>query len=301
MALPGHGRFAYSPITERRDFSWPEGRRLALYIAVAIEHFPYGEGGLGLSYSAGIPHPNTYNWSWREYGNRIGAFRLLEALGQVAIPPTVLLNTSAYEHCPQLLEAYRAAGAEFVGHGVTNAIQPNDLTRAEHEAMVVEVRDAIARAEGQAPGGWMSPGANPARETEDLLAEHGYRYTLDWTHDEQPHWLQTAGGPLLSVPYPHELNDVPAVVLHHASGREFADAVIDGVEELLEQATSAPLVCGIVVHPFIVGQPHRLRAFRRALERIAALGDGIWRTTPGQIAEQYALQFPSPRAGRSGA
>jgi allantoinase len=95
--------------------------------------------------------------------------------------------------------------------------------------MLADVRDAITRAEGRAPAGWMSPGANPARDTEDLLAEHGYSYTLDWTHDEQPHWMETACGPLLSVPYPPELNDVPAIALHH---------------------------------PFIVGQPHRLRPFR---------------------------------------
>lgn len=294
MALPGHDRFPYSPIAARPSFSWPDGRRLAVYVAVAIEHFPYGEGALGLSYSAGIPQPNTYNWSWREYGNRVGGFRLLAELQAVGIRPTALLNTACYEHCPELLAAYRAASTEFVAHGVTNATHPNGLDRAEEAAMIAGVRDAITRAEGRPPEGWMSPGANPGPHTEDLLAEHGFRYTLDWTHDEQPHWMDTKAGPLLSVPYPHELNDVPMIVLHHATGREFADAVIDGVEEVYEQAAAMPLVCGIVVHSFIIGQPHRLRPFRKALERIAKLADDVWLTTPGEIAETYARQFSAP-------
>lgn len=292
--LADHGRFGYSPITSRPALAWPGGKRLAVYVAVALEHFPYGEGALGLSYSDGIPQPNTYNWSWREYGNRIGGFRLLDALASSGIPPTVLLNTACYDHCPELVAAYREAGAEFVGHGTTNATHPNGLAPDEHRAMLTEVRDAIAAAEGVPPGGWMSPGANPARDTEDVLAGLGYRYTLDWTHDEQPHWMRTSAGPLLSVPYPHELNDVPAIALHHATGREFAEMVIDGVEELLDQSGGQALVCGIVVHSFIVGQPHRLRPFRDALRRIAAHRDDVWLTTPGRVAEHYGAQIPAP-------
>jgi allantoinase len=118
--LPSHDRFGYSAITERPDFSWPEEKRLAVYVAVCMEHFSYGSGGLGLSYSPGLPHPNTYNWAWREYGNRVGGWRLLALLEQHGIPATVLLNTECYAHCPELVAAYRAAGAEIVGHGRTN-------------------------------------------------------------------------------------------------------------------------------------------------------------------------------------
>ncbi|MBO9534292.1 MAG: polysaccharide deacetylase family protein [Solirubrobacteraceae bacterium] len=298
MSLADHGRFPYTPITAGTPVEWPHGKRLALYVAVAIEHFPYGEGALGLSYSPGIPQPNTFNWAWREYGNRVGGFRLLDALTGTAMPPTVLLNTAAYEHCPELLAAYREAGAEFVGHGATNAVHPNGLSLDDERAMLVEVRDAIERAEGRRPAGWMSPGANPSAHTEDLLAECGYGYTLDWPHDERPNWMTTSAGPLLSVPYPHELNDVPAIALHHATGRDFADAIIDGVTELREAAAASdtPLVCGIVAHSFIVGQPHRLRPFRAALEQITASADDLWLTTPGAIAERFAAACPPPAA-----
>ena len=293
--LPSHGRFRYSPITRRPDFEWPGGARVAAYVAVCVEHFSYGEGGLGIAYSPGIPHPSTYNWGWREYGNRVGGWRLLDLFGEHRIPPTVLLNSECYDHCPELVEAYRGAGAEIVGHGRTNSQQPNDLDPVEERAMIAEVTDAISRGEGSPPAGWMSPGANPSAVTEDLLAEQGYRYTLDWPIDDQPVWLQTSNGPLLSVPYPHEVNDVPMIAFHHGSAGEFAAMALDQVDELLEQSVHQPLVCGIVVHTFLVGQPFRIRQFRRVLEHLSALSDRIWLSTPGQIAEHYAGIQPPPR------
>ena len=295
--LPSHGRFPYSAITERPDFTWPEGKRLALYVAVCIEHFSYNAGGLGLSYSPGLAHPNTYNWAWREYGNRVGGFRLLGDLVGHGIRPTALVNSECYEHCPELLAAYREAGSEFVGHGGTNSQHPNGLSEDDERAMVREVRDTIADGEGAPPQGWMSPGANPSERTEDLIAECGFRYTMDWPMDDQPAWLATRGGPLLSVPYPHEVNDVPAITMHDLSAGGFAQMTIDTVDEMLEQSKDQPLVCGITVHTFIVGQPFRLRRFRDSLAHIAGLADRIWLTTAGDVAEHYARQFPAGTSG----
>ena len=292
--LADHGRFGYSPITARPDFEWPGSRRLAVYVAVCVEHFSYGEGGLGLSYSPGIPHPNTYNWGWREYGNRVGGWRLLDLLSSRDIPATVLLNSECYEHCPELVAAYSAAGAEIVGHGRTNSEQPNELEPEREDEMIREVTAAIAVAEGRPPRGWMSPGANPSAVTEDLLAEHGYGYTLDWPIDDQPVWMRTRNGPLLSIPYPHEVNDVPMIALHHGTSPEFADMVLAQIDEMLEQAADQPLVCGITVHTFIVGQPYRLRDFRRVVERLAELRDSVWLTTAGEVAEHYATVDPPP-------
>jgi allantoinase len=299
--LPTHARFDYSPITDRPDFSWPGGRRLAVYVPVALEHFSYNEGGLGLSYSPGIPHPNTYNWAWREYGNRIGGFRLLDLLREHDITPTVLLNTECYEHCPQLIDAYREAGTEFVGHGRTNSQHPNELDEDSERELIRSVYDAISSHEGRPPSGWMSPGANPSAVTEDLLAEAGYRYTLDWPMDDQPVWMSTRSGPLLSVPYPHEVNDVPMIALHHGTAPAFAEMVIDTLDEMIEQSVRQPLVCGIVIHSFIIGQPYRVRRFRAALERLASIRASVWVTTPGQIAAHYESVQPPPAVAPSAA
>ena len=296
--LPSHGRFDYSPITARPDFTWPEGKRLAVYVTVCLEHFSYGEGGLGLSYSPGIPHPNTYNWAWREYGNRVGGWRLLALFDEHGIRPTVLLNSECYEHCPQLVDAYRAAGTEFVAHGRTNSIHPNDLDEEAERAMIRDIVEMMTQREGKAPAGWMSPGANPSAVTEDQLAENGFRYTLDWPMDDQPVWMRTRGGPLLSIPYPHEVNDVPMIAFHHGTAGAFAQMMIDNLDELLEQSAQQPLVCGIVTHSFIVGQPYRLRRFRTAVEHLVGL-PGVWITTPGAIAEHYAGIEAPPAAAAS--
>jgi allantoinase len=295
--LPSHDRFPYSPITARPDFTWPEGKRLALYVAVCIEHFSYNAGGLGLSYSPGLPHPNTYNWAWREYGNRVGGFRLLDDLVEHGIRPTALVNSECYDHCPDLLAAYREAGTEFVGHGRTNSQHPNGLPEEEERQVVREVYETIARGEGTPPRGWMSPGANPSERTEDLIAEQGFTYTLDWPMDDQPTWMTTSGAPILSVPYPHEVNDVPAITMHDVEADGFARMTIDTVDEMLEQSAGQPLVCGITIHTFIVGQPFRLRRFRDALDHIAGLSDELWLTTSGDIARYYADEVePAPVA-----
>ena len=125
--LPSHNRFEYSPITERPVFTWPGGRRLAVYVAVCVEHFPYNTGGLGMCYSPGLQHPNTYNWAWREYGNRVGGFRPARPAGPLRDHADRARQRQIFEHCPQLMDAYRAASTEFVAHGMTNGQHPNEL------------------------------------------------------------------------------------------------------------------------------------------------------------------------------
>ncbi|WP_108925875.1 polysaccharide deacetylase family protein [Mycobacterium montefiorense] len=293
-ALPAHGRFEYSAIVERPDFCWPDGKRLAVYVAVNAEHFSYNQDGLGLSYSPGLDHPNTYNWAWREYGNRVGGFRIADLLDQYGIAPTVLLNTATYEHAPALINRFRGQRAEFVAHGHTNSIHPNGLNEDAERAIIDETFTKITDYEGHPPQGWMSPGANPSAVTEDLLAERGFRYTLDWPMDDQPVWLSTRTGPLLSVPYPHEVNDVPMVVLHHGSADKFADMVVASFDEMLQQSSEQPLVLGISIHTFIVGQPFRLRHFRRALDHIQRQRESVWFTTPGGIADYYRTHVCPP-------
>lgn len=293
--LPTHGRFGHSAITERPDFDWPGGARLAVYVAVNCEHFAYDDGYTDLGWTPGLDQPDSYNFGWRDYGLRVGAFRVAETLERVGITPTVLVNSEVYEHAPSVPAAFRALGAEFVAHGRTNSVQPNEQTEDEERATVELVRRTIAEHEGVPPRGWMSPGANPSRVTEDLLAEAGYAYTLDWPIDDQPVWLTTRGGPLLSVPYPHELNDLPVFVHHHQTAETFASMIVDSFEELRENARRQPLVLSISLHTFLAGQPYRLRRVREALEHLRAHADGVWFTTPGAIADHYATVVPPPR------
>lgn len=292
MKVEANPRFQYSPITARPDFTWPGGKRMAVYTALCVEHFSYGTGG-GLPYSPGLQQPDSYNWGWREYGNRVGGWRLIDLYDDAALPLSVLLNSSCCDHCPELVRAFVERGDEIVAHGQTNSEHPNHLPPEQEREIIRGVTDRIEALCGKRPFGWMSPGAHPSAATEDLLTQAGYRYTLDWPIDDQPVWMRTANGPLLSVPYPHEVNDVPMVVLHDGTASAFADMCIDNLAEMLDQSRKQPLACGITIHSFIVGQPFRIRQFRRVLDYLNAHSDEIWFATAGQIAEHYAGLFPA--------
>jgi len=219
--LPRQPHFEYSAIVDRPQFSWPDGKRLAFHLCLNLEAFAFNTG-LGISYSPGLPHPNSYNWGWREYGNRVGVWRLLELFDEVGLPVSLLLNSKIYDHCPEVVAAFRKRGDEVVGHGRTNSEHQNDFDEAGEGKLIAEVTEAIRRHEGKAPAGWLSPGVNPSKLTPDLLQEAGYKYILDWPIDDQPVWMKTRGGRILSVPYPHEVNDIPMIAIHHGTAPAFA-------------------------------------------------------------------------------
>ncbi|CAO4134690.1 polysaccharide deacetylase family protein [Methylorubrum extorquens] len=284
----GHGRYAYSALPDRPVYDWPGGKRLAVYLALNLETFEFGDG-LGAELAPGGPQPDVLNYAWRDWGNRVGAWRVRDMLDDLRMPASILVNSRIYRDCPGLIEAFRARGDEIVGHGRSNAERQGTLSEAEEHALIAEATAVLTREEGRAPAGWLGPWISQSRFTPDLLAEAGYRYLLDWCHDDQPTWFATRnGGRILSVPYPQELNDIPAIVARKDTGRAFAEAITDAFEEMLEQSRRAPLVMGIALHPYIVGQPHRLRPLRQALERIAGHRDTVWLTTAGAIAAHAA-------------
>ncbi len=284
--LRRHDRYAYSPITARLPERWPGGKGLAVYIALNLEQYAWGEG-LVEDLVPGIPAPDVLNNSWRDYGNRVGAWRLLDLFDSLELPVTLLINSELYGSCPQLVAAFRSRGAEIASHGRTNSEHQADLAEQEERALIDTVTREIARHEGQPPAGWLSPWIAETERTPDLLHEAGYRYVLDWCMDDQPVWLATRGGRLLSVPYPQELNDSAAIIGRHVDAHAFSTMVIDQFDEMLEQSQDghAPLVMGIALHAMIAGQPFRVRALRRALQHIASHRERCWLTTAGAIAQ----------------
>ncbi|MDP5348308.1 MAG: polysaccharide deacetylase, partial [Paracoccaceae bacterium] len=199
------------------------------------------------------------------------------------MPVSVLANSAMYDYAPELMAAFRARGDEVVGHGRTNAERQSVLDEAAEAALIGEATDVITRAEGVAPQGWLSPWIAESRVTPDLLHEAGYGYTLNWCMDDQPVWMRTRQGRILSIPYPQEVNDIPSIVARKDGAGYFADMIIDNFDEMLEQSRSKPLVMGIALHPYLVGQPYRLRHLRRALQHITARRDQIWLTRAGDI------------------
>ena len=291
--LPTHGRFDYLPITRRAPYRWPNGAGLAVYLGFNIEHFAFGEG-LGANIGPASPQPDVLNYSWREYGNRVGAWRCLELFDSLGLPSAALINTALYDHCPELIAACVARGDELVGHGHSNAERQAALDEAGERALLQMCRERMQAHSGQAPRGWLSPWISESLHTPDLLAETGYGYTLNWCHDDQALPMRTRSGQALwAVPYPQELNDIPMIIARQMDGKDFAQMIIDQTDEMLAQSqapNSAPLVMGIALHPYIVGQPYRLRHLRRALQHVAALRDRgqVWMSTPGEIFRHSA-------------
>jgi hypothetical protein len=285
MSLSTHGRYAYLPITKRQPYAWPDGRRLAFYIGLNIEHFAFGEG-LGAELAPGGPQPDVLNYAWRDYGNRVGVWRMLELLDELGLPCSLLVNSSIYDYAPEIPEAFRRRGDEIVGHGRTNSERQGVLSEADEKALIAEATSVIARHEGKPPAGWLGPWISQSHQTPDLLQEAGYRYMLDWCHDDQPVWMTTRKGRILGLPYPQELNDIPAIVARKTGPAEFTEMIVDQADEMLRQSEGQPLVMGLALHPYIVGYPFRIRLLRRALQHVLqAGGDRLWPTTAGAIAD----------------
>ncbi len=290
--LPTHGRYEYRGWRGRTPYAWPGGARLAVYLGVNLEHFAFGEG-LGAELAPGGPQPDVLNYAWRDYGNRVGAWRLLDLLDELSLPATALLNSAMYGYAPDLVAAHRARGDEMAGHGRTNAERQSVLPETQERALIAEATAAMTAAEGTAPRGWLSPWIAESRATPDLLAEAGYRYTLNWCADDAPFWMRTRAGKLLAVPYPQEANDIPAIVARKDGHEQFARMLLDDFEERLRQTgqDGLPQVMGIALHPYIVGQPYRLRALRRALAAIARERGRVWIATAGAVFN-HVLTLP---------
>ena len=284
MQLPYHGRFKYSAITKRPDYSWPDGKRLAIYFAINTEHFAFG-AGLGHALSNELPQPDARTFAWRDYGNRVGVWRLYELLDELKLPACHLVNTAVFDYAPDVIEPIIARGDEVIGHGRTNAERHGQWWEADEARMLAEGRSKIAAATGRAPRGWMAPWMSQSQHTPDLLQEAGYCFEMDWPCDDQPVWMKTRNGRLMSLPYSLEINDSPQILVRHHTAEDFATMIVHQFEEMLHQSSRQPLVLGIALHTMIFGQPYRLYALRKALQHILnhPERDKVWITRPGEI------------------
>ena len=290
MPIRTHDRYPYSPISSRPVYEWPDGKRLAVYIGLNLEWFSFGEG-LGAELAPGGPQPDVLNYAWRDYGNRVGVFRLAELFGDLKLPVSLLVNAEMYRHAPQAVGAFQ--DAEVIGHGRTNSERQGTLSEAEERALIAETTEAIEKHSGKRPQGWLGPWISQSPLTPDLLQETGYRYLLDWCHDDQPVWMKTRRGRILSIPYPQELNDIPQIAARKREGSEFADMIVDAFEVMQQESKKRPLVMGIALHAYIVGWPHRFKHLARALKHIVNEAEpSVWFTTTGSIAV-HAERLPS--------
>ncbi len=284
--VPLHNRYSYVPITERKDFRWPGEKRLAFFIGINVETFAFN-AGLG-SDPGNLSGVQTHrNYAWRDYGNRVGVWRLFDMLDEFGLPGSCLVNRLMYEHRPQVVERIRTRGDDVLGHGRTNSEWQRGLWELDEKRLIDDATSAISKHEGAPPQGWLGGSVVETNVTLVLMKEAGYRYVLDWPCDDQPIWLNTRAGRLLSVPYPMELNDMGVTIQRQHTAREFSDMVVDQFDNMVRCSESQSLVFSLSLHPYIIGQPFRLECLRRALKHIVEhpLRDRVWFTRANAIAD----------------
>ena len=280
---------AYSPILHRPRLRWPDGARVALWVVPNIEHYEYLPGSIRVRDPwPRSPHPDVLGYAQRDYGNRVGLWRLFDVTDALNIRCTVSLNMAVIQHYPAILEAMEARGWEYMSHGIYNTRYHWNVSPDEERAAMQESIEIHQRLTNRRLRGWFSPAITNTLNTFELAAECGYDYIADLYHDDQPFPLRTTTGRLISMPYSVELNDV---ILHRRGeeAAEFARQIRDYFDTLYAEGAEQGRVMCIALHPYWVGQPHRVRAFRAAMEYILS-HPGVWLTTAGAITDWFTAQ-----------
>jgi len=271
-------RIAYSPISDRPRLALPGGARMVVWVIVNIEEWNPLEAmprTVLTPPAGGSPMPDIPNWAWHEYGNRVGFWRMIEVFDELKIPAVLAINGSAIRSYEAISRAALDRGWEFMGHGFS---QKNMQKVANEREDIVKTREAIRDFTGRNPRGWLGPGLTETWETPDLLVEEGYDYLADWVLDDQPVRLKTRTKPILNLPYTQECNDVAMMLIQHHVAAEYRNRAIDQFEQIYRDSLHSARVMALVVHPYIMGAPHRLRYFHEALQHMHGRSDVLFWT-----------------------
>ena len=291
-----YGPLAYVPITRRPQLTWPDGARVALWVNPNIEFFGLDDVMPG-NRNERVPRdraqiPNVRNWAVRDYGNRVGIWRIMEVLTRHGIRASAALNSQVCDHHPEIIEEAGRLGWELIGHNQTNALRLTEMDAAEERKALHATIDRIEAASGKRPVGWLGAGLGETWNTLDYLAEAGIRYVCDWVNDDQPYLFEIGAPPLVSLPYSVQTNDVPAYFEMKVSVPEFEAMLRRQFDTLYREGETIPRVMAIAVHPFVTGQPHRIGALDSALEYICS-HPGVWHATAWEIVQHFLAQRPA--------
>jgi allantoinase len=282
-------RIGYSPITQRAPLTLPEGARMVVWTIVNIEEWDIDQAmprTVLTPPAGGAPMPDIPNWAWHEYGNRVGFWRFVEALDDLGIKAVLAINGTAVRAYEPISQAALERGWEFMGHGYTQ----RNMQKVENERDdIARTTEAIRSFTGKRPRGWLGPGLTETWETPDLLAEAGYDYVCDWVLDDQPVWLKTRAKPIVNLPYTQENNDIAMMLIQHHEAGEYYRRAMDQFEQLYADSRDSARVMALVVHPYVMGAPHRTKYYRRALQEIRAHKDVLF-WTGEQILDWYLEQ-----------
>jgi allantoinase len=280
-------RYDDSFITERKPFKWPGNNSLAVWFAPNVEVWQYDSAfGVGISPNPTNYVPDVFNYAWREYGPRVGLWRLVDVLDEAGVKATVALNSQVCGVYPKAVEEMKKRGWEFMGHGTTNSTTLAGLNLEQERDTIRGVLRTIEQATGKQPRGWLGAGLVETYNTLDILAEEGVNYCGDWNNDDQPYPMKVKSGKMFAIPYCNEINDIPLYIRKGYTGEQYLRSVVDQFDALYADSRKQPRVMGVPLHPMISGQPLRIKYLQRAIAHMKE-HQGVWFATGSEIVDAY--------------
>lgn len=290
-----HDRYDWSMLSERPKIRWPGDKPLALWVNVCLQFFPLDQQGKPYKVPGGMtmPYPDLRHYSLRDYGNRVGLFRVLKALDRYNITPTFAVNTELAVRTPYLVALLKERQHEIICHGWNmDCLHYNGMTEQDERGLIQRSLDSLREMSGQAIDGWLSPARNESERTADLLAEQGIRYLCDWVNDDMPYPLHTHNKPLWAMPLSTELEDAFILGNNLHSEASYLDQVTDSCDFLLQEAShQGGRMLALNIHPWLLGQPHRIGYLERLLDYLSS--QAIWSASASTILDTFSAQQPS--------
>jgi allantoinase len=280
-------RFDDSFIFERKPFTWPGGKTLAIWIIPNVEVWQFDSpAGAAISPNVANRVPDVINYAWRDYGIRVGLWRIADVLDTAGVRATVALNSMVCDVFPKAVEEMKKRGWEFMGHGITNSWNLTNVPLAEEREVIQTTLGTIEKAAGKRPRGWLGSGLTETFNTPDVLAEEGVVYVGDWNSDDQPFPMKVKKGKLFAVPYGMDINDMTLINRLGYTGDQYLQALTDQFDTLYADSQKTARVMGIPLHPFLTGQPWRTPYLKKAIAHFKQR-ERVWFATGSEIVDAY--------------
>lgn len=283
-------RYEWSNLFQRKPVQWPDGARVALWVVPALEWFPLDSTNQPFRPPGGLerPYPDYRYYTHRDYGNRVGIFRIMKVLDKLGITASVTMNSALAERYPFLLEQVLQRKWEIIAGGVDMGhLHHGGMSREEEANQVRQCLETLRERSGQPVTGWHSPGKSESENTLDLLAAEGVEYVCDWVNDDMPYPLKTEGGSLFSMPHSHEIDDRMILMQYHHNEQDFAQQLKDQFNTLYRESEKyGGRIMAITLHPWVIGQPYRIKTLEEALAHMLN-HEGVWSATGAEILAAF--------------
>jgi len=288
-----HDRYDWSMLVKRRKIVWPGDARVALWIVPALTWYPLDSKGKPFRAPGALlnPYPDYRHYTHRDYGNRVGIFRIMKVMDDLGLKASVAMNAAVATRYPALIEEINARAWEIIAHGVDmDKLHYGGLAPDAERALVQEAVGTLRQRSGQKITGWLSPGKSESGNTLDLLAEAGIAYVCDWINDDMPYGVRTSHGGIHALPHPYELDDYTILIQNHHSEADFVQQVIDQFDALYAEAgQQGGRIMALGLNPWVIGCPYRIKYLRQALTHIVS-HKGVWSATGAEILAAFRGQ-----------